>query len=59
MIKTRKQLRELADADGVIKGKGVSIRIHQNGDILRDDVRLDLASKMSVKEAVKALGLNA
>ena len=61
-IKTRKQLRELADSDGVINGnkkgyKTVSVRIRPNGDILRNDVRLDLAVKMTVKEAVLALGL--
>ena len=61
-IRTRKQLRELADDRGIIKGtkpgyKSVSVRICPNGDILRNDVRLDLAIKMTVRDAVSVLGL--
>jgi DNA gyrase/topoisomerase IV subunit B len=56
-ITTRKQLRELADDQGVIKGNGISIKIWPDGTILRNDVRLDLATIMTVKSAVKALGL--
>ena len=56
-ITTKKQLREIADSTGLIKRNGRAIRIYENGDILRADVRADLCQRMTVKAAVKALKL--
>ena len=57
----RKQLREMADDRGYICAKGrktPSIRITEDGTILRADVRLDLATPMTCKQAAKVLGRN-
>ena len=54
----RKQLREMADDRGYICAKGrktPSIRITEDGTILRADVRLDLATPMTCKQAAKVL----
>jgi len=56
-IKTRKQLREIANSCGVVRGKGGKIQIFEDGTILRADVRQDLATPMTVKAAVKYLEL--
>lgn len=54
---TRTKLRDIANENGVISRNNISVKIWPNGDILRNDVRLDLAKKMSVTETVKALKL--
>ena len=55
---TRKKLLELADSEGVIKRGSVSIKIYNNGKIVRNDIRLDLARSMTVSEAVNCLKLD-
>lgn len=55
-ISTKNQFRSLC-TNGVIKCNGISIRIYDDNSILRNDVRLDLAKSMTLKEAVRALGL--
>ena len=58
-IRTRKDLRKLADEDGYIRRpnqKRPVLRIYPDGSILRADVALDLAVNMTVTQAAKVLG---
>lgn len=60
MTWNRKALREIADEKGFLYRAGRKspiARIYEDGDILRMDVRLDLATPMTVKDAVKLLEL--
>lgn len=64
-IRTRAQLREIADENGVIirKGRkttaGGAVKIYEDGTILRCDsnLQLDQLIPMTVKDAVKFLEL--
>lgn len=56
---TRNRLREIADKHGIIKRGNSTIRIFDNGDILRWEKKIPLKylKKMSVSDAVKVLDL--
>lgn len=59
-IRTRKQLRAIADENGFLRKanrKNPVAQIFEDGTILRTDVRLDLCSPMTVRETVKLLGM--
>lgn len=63
-IRTRAQLRALATMDkhghGLLKKKGLKtnvVKIYEDGTILRIDVYADVATPMTVREAVKFLRL--
>ncbi len=59
-IKTRKELRQLADANGYIFKPGRKtpiLRMFEDGTISRADVRLDHCLPMTVKDAVHTLTL--
>jgi hypothetical protein len=56
----RKYLRAIADEQGFIckpNRKTPTLRIFEDGTILRADVRLDLCQPMTVKDAFKTLGI--
>jgi hypothetical protein len=57
-ITTRKQLRELADEQGYIRKPGrknPTLKIYEDGTIVRADADQSLCRAMTVKEAAQAL----
>lgn len=58
MRQTRKHLREMADEKGYLfrkNRKRPTLRIWEDGSITRVDIDLTLATKMTVKQAYRAL----
>jgi hypothetical protein len=53
----RKALRAIANENGIIKGKSISVKIWEDGTITRADTALTLCRKMTVRETVRALNL--
>lgn len=61
MRQTRKHLRSLADEQGFLYRRGLvnpTVKIYEDGSLIRADVDLTIARNMTVAEAYKALGLN-
>lgn len=56
-IRPRKQLLALADENGVIRRGRWAVRVWPGGHILREDIDPDQATLMTVKQAVKHLGI--
>jgi len=59
---TRADLRVLADHEGIIRSprvRSVAVKIYEDGSLIRADVMLELARKMTVREVVKVLELRA